>query len=218
MRGAVRFLLLLSLLSPAVGPALAGETAPLSAGAYIKEVGDLKAGDLVPRFQAKDIFGANVYLDEYLKGGKKIILAFWSMYCQACVQKFNAMVAVQKKYEPQGLKVISVNTDGEYRNGEQTIRDFIAEYEKKNRVQINFPVLYDESNWVAHAMRIAFLPTIISVDPQGRVYGFYQGFSEAGDAEIQAGIEALVQQVIAAHPAGGESALPAAGAGSPAKK
>jgi peroxiredoxin len=214
MRNAARYLLPLVLLLPTGASAADAkgdkDAAPLSAGAYIREVGKLRVGDQVPRFKAKDIYGVEVCLDQDLQSSKKVVLTFWSMYCQACIEKFNATVAVQKKYEAQGLRVISVNTDGEYRKGEQTIRDFLAEYERKNAVKINFPVLYDETNWVAHAMRIEFLPSIISVDPQGRVHGFYQGFDEASEQEIQQGIEHLAQQLIAAFPGGG------AGTGAPA--
>lgn len=218
MKKAVHGAALLALVLLGAAPAFGDAAVPLSAGAYIKEVGDLRVGDQVPRFKAKDIYGTDVCLEELTKSGKKVILTFWSMYCLACVDKFNAMVAVQKKFEPQGLRVIAVNTDGEYRNGEQSIRDFLAAYEKKHEVKINFPVLYDESNWVAHAMRIAFLPTIISVDPQGRVHGFYQGFNEAGEAEIQAGIETLVQQMLAVYPPGGGESVPPAGPWCPEKK
>ena len=207
MRNAARYLLPLALLFPAGAFAADAsadkDAAPLSAGAYIREVGKLRAGDQVPRFRARDIFGVEVCLDQDLQSSRRVVLTFWSMYCQACIEKFNATVAVQKKFEPQGLRVISVNTDGEYRKGEQTIRDFLAEYERKNSVKINFPVLYDESNWVAHAMRIEFLPSIISVDPHGRVYGFYQGFDEATELEIQQGIEDLAQQLLTAFPGGG---------------
>ena len=181
--------------------ALAQE-APLSAGAYIRDVGTLKAGDRVPKFKARDIYGVEVGLEDLMRDGRKPVLAFWSMYCQACVEKFNSMVAVQAKFEPRGLKVISINTDGEYQKGEQTIRDFIADYERKNKIKINFPVLYDERNWVPQTMHVEFLPTIVSVGPDGGVFGFYQGFDEAGEAEIRAGIETLVEQMLAQYPGG----------------
>jgi len=57
--------------------------------------------------------------------------------CKACVEKFSALVALQAKYEPQGLQVISVNTDGEYQEGEETIREFLGTIEAK--LKINYP-------------------------------------------------------------------------------
>jgi len=167
-------------------------------GAYIRPVGGIKIGDPVPNFHAKGIFGEDLDLGNMIKYEKKVILAFWSMYCSACIEKFNAMIAIQKKYEYSGLVVISVNTDGEYRKGEQVIRDFITDYEVKRGVKVNFPVLYDETNWLALAMNIDFLPTLISVDTEGRVHNIYRRFGETSEEEVVAGIEEVVKDLLTA--------------------
>lgn len=177
--------------------ALAG---PGIEGAYIRPVGGVGPGDPVPPFHAKGLYGEDLDLGSLLKYEKKVILAFWSMYCQACVEKFDAMIAIQKKYEYTGLVVISVNTDGEYRKGEQTIRDFISAYEKKHGVKVNFPVLYDETNWLALAMNVNFLPTIISVTSEGKVHDIYRRFGEGDKDDILSGIEDIVLDLIAHGP------------------
>ncbi len=166
-------------------------------GAYIRPAGGIRVGDSVPKFHAKGLYGEDLDLASLLDYDKKVLLAFWSMYCQACLEKFNAMIAIQKKYEYSGLVIISVNTDGEYRKGEQVVRDFIAEFEKKNKVKVNFPVLYDETNWLALAMSIDFLPTIISVNSEGKVQSIYRRFGEVDQDEIIAGIEKIVEDLFA---------------------
>ena len=128
---------------------------------------------------------------------KRIVLAFWSMYCSACLEKFSSMITIQEKYRGEGLEVISINTDGEYRKSEQAIRDFIASYEEKQGAKVNFPVLYDESNWLALAMNVNFLPTIVTVDKKGRVHNIYRRFGEENESEILHGIEAIVQDLLA---------------------
>ena len=112
----------------------------------------------------------------------KILLVFWSIYCQSCIEKLRALVAVQERYGPEGVKIISVNTDGEYGHGADAVRRFIAEFEAKNKLALNFPVLYDEKNPLPQALQIEFLPTIVSVDPDGRVLNIYQKFDESSDA------------------------------------
>lgn len=200
---ATTWLSILALAAPAVvaAPAPAEEPRP-SAGAYIRSVGSLKAGDAVPPFRAKDIYGAEVCLEDMIRAGKKPVLAFWSVYCQACVEKFVAMVAVQQRFGDRGLAVISVNTDGEYQKGEREIRDFIAAYERKLKFKINFPVLYDERNWLPQALKIEFLPTIVTVGPDSRIAGFYQKFDESSPEQILAGIESLARDLLALYPAG----------------
>jgi len=186
--------LLLLLLAPAAR-CLGADAAPQpSAGSYILPAGQLRRGDLVPRFQAVDVYGVNVDLEGLLKAGKRPLLAFWSMYCKSCVDKFDAMTTLQNRYESQGLVVISINTDGEYRRGPQVIREFIADYERRRGVRINFPILYDERNWVAQSMNVEVLPTIVTVDEVGRVGGFYQSFGKNREEEILAGLEELVRK------------------------
>lgn len=199
-RGVVLSVLFFLLLTSKV---LAGSSAM---GAYIRPVGGIQVGDPIPNFHAKGIYGEDLDLGNLLQYDKKIVLAFWSMYCSACLEKFNAMIAIQKKYEYSGLIVISVNTDGEYGKGEQTIRDFISSFEKKHDVKVNFPVLYDETNWLTLAMNIDFLPTIITVDSEGKVHSIYRRFGESNEEEILAGIEEIVQDLMAG---GGTPTTPA---------
>lgn len=182
------------------------DTVTFYSGVYVMDPGQIRIGTRVPAFKARGIFGKEVDFEALVKSGRPVILAFWSRYCKACVEKFSALVAVQTKYEPQGLQVISVNTDGEYREGETTIREFLAAIESKLKFRVNFPVIYDDHNWIPHALGINFLPTIIAVDSQGRVLDFYQKFDEAGEEEILAGIEALVQKAVATI----QSGIPAA--------
>ena len=96
---AVPVLALLLLLSAA--PPCRGADAPGS-GSYILPAGQLRRGDLVPRFQAVDIYGVEVDLEALLKAGKHPLLAFWSMYCKSCIDKFDAMTTIQTRYASQG--------------------------------------------------------------------------------------------------------------------
>jgi len=191
--GALTALLLLLASAP---PSRGADASAPSAGAYILSTGRLRRGDLVPRFQAVDIYGEQVDLEALLRGGKRPLLAFWSMYCKSCVEKFDSMITLQTRYASQGLAVISVNTDGEYRRGPQAVREFIADYERRSGKKVNFPILYDERNWVAQAMSIEFLPTIVSVDPAGRVLNIYQKFDESCEEAILAGVEGIVREML----------------------
>ncbi len=212
MRLEVVPVLALLLLLAAAPPCRGADTAAPSAGSYILPAGQLRRGDLVPRFQAVDIYGVELDLEGLLRAGKHPLLAFWSMYCKSCVDKFDAMTTIQTRYASQGLVVISINTDGEYRRGPQMVRDFIADYERRRGVKVNFPILYDERNWVAQAMNVEILPTIVTVDEAGRVGNFYQSFGKptkrdlpAGQ-EVLAGLEELVRQQLRL-PAAGENTV-----------
>jgi alkyl hydroperoxide reductase subunit AhpC len=199
-------------------PSRAGDAAAPSAGAYILSSGQLRRGDPVPEFTAVDIYGVEITLKGLLRSGKRPLLAFWSMYCKSCVEKFNALITLQARYASEGLAVVSINTDGEYRRGTKMVRDFISDYERRHSVRVNFPVLYDERNWVAQAMNIEFLPTIVTVDRVGRVGGFYQSFGEGGEEAILAGLDALAREALSLPSDGRIAAAPTGtgfGAGAP---
>lgn len=187
----------LSLLPAAAAVRAEADAVTPYSSVYVMDPSRIHVGARVPTFKARGLFGKEVDFEALVKSGRPVILAFWSRYCKACVEKFSALVAVQTKYEPQGLQVISVNTDGEYREGEATIREFLGAIESQRQIKINFPVIYDDRNWIPHALGIDFLPTIISVDAQGLVLNVYQKFDEAGEPEILAGIEALVKEAVA---------------------
>jgi alkyl hydroperoxide reductase subunit AhpC len=210
--GPILLAALCSPLLPAAVPATAetDSVTPYS-GVYVMDPGQIRVGFRVPAFKARGLFGKEVDFEALVQSGRPVILAFWSKYCKACVEKFSSLVALQAKYAPQGLQVISVNTDGEYREGESTIREFLGTIEAQRKIAINFPVIYDEHNWIPHALGISFLPTIIAVDSQGRVLDFYQKFDEAGEAEILAGIEALVRKAVATVPRGAPATSAPAG-------
>jgi alkyl hydroperoxide reductase subunit AhpC len=196
---ALRIALLAGLpLLPGAAPAAAEEErVTFYSGVYVMDPSQIRIGARVPAFRARGLFGVEVNFESLVQSGRPVILAFWSKYCKACVEKFSALVALQAKYAPQGLQVISVNTDGEYREGESTIQNFLAKIEEQRKIKINFPVIYDDHNWIPYALGINFLPTIIAVDSQGRVLDFYQKFDEESEEQILAGIEALVKKAVA---------------------
>jgi alkyl hydroperoxide reductase subunit AhpC len=170
--------------------------------------GGLLIGAPIPPIRARGIMGRNIDLRGMLAQRSKLLLVFWSMYCKSCVEKFRALVAIQERYGPEGVKIISVNTDGEYGHGPDAVRRFLAEFEQKNQLKVNFPVLYDEKNPLPQALQIEFLPTIVSVDPDGRVLNIYQRFDETSDATIYAGIEGIVRQMLERFAARAPAPLP----------
>ena len=181
---------------PAEERAAAEAVAPSGFGADTPGLGGLRIGDALPPIRARGIFGTEVDLEGMLARRAKVLLVFWSMYCQSCVEKLAALATVQERYAPLGVKIVSVNTDGEYGHGVETVRKFVTDFETDKKIKLGFPVLYDEQNPLPNALHIEFLPTIVSVDPSGRVLNIYQKFDESSDEAIVAGIEGIVREML----------------------
>lgn len=158
---------------------------------YIASEDTLEKAVKIPSFDFLDLGGDTVSSTEIL-GDKAILIAFWSMYCRACVEKFGALVEIRRQYSPETIEIISVNTDGEYRLPDEAIRDFIKGLETRENFKLNFPVVYDRENTLAKQLGIIFLPAIIAVDTEGNIIGTYRRFSEDSDEEIIRGIRAII--------------------------
>lgn len=71
----------------------------------------LRIGDAFPELQAVDLDCNAVTLNKELLGERYTLLVFWSTWCGFCMLELPHEVELAKKYEPQGLRVISVNAD-----------------------------------------------------------------------------------------------------------
>ncbi len=160
---------------------------------YLQKDDKLAEAALVPSLQLQGIDGRTVTRADLI-GGKVVLMAFWSVYCKACVEKFGALVKIRAKYPPDKLEVVSVNTDGEYALSRQVIADFVAGLERREAIRVNFPVYVDGGDKLAAALGISFLPAIITVDREGKVIGIYRRISEDSEEEIIRGIETIIPE------------------------
>ena len=76
-------------------------SAPVSAG--------LNAGAAAPAWTLKDLDGKEVSFAQF--AGKVVVVDFWATWCGPCVSELPGYIALQKKYESQGLAVIGVSLD-----------------------------------------------------------------------------------------------------------
>ncbi|HET9837477.1 MAG TPA: TlpA disulfide reductase family protein [Candidatus Angelobacter sp.] len=68
-----------------------------------------KKGQPAPNFTLADLQGHQVQLSS-LKG-KAVLLNFWAIWCDPCKIEMPWLVELQKKYGPQGLRIIGVAMD-----------------------------------------------------------------------------------------------------------
>ena len=121
------------------------------------EISDKGAKDSITKSMRKRIRAAmakEVQLSKLLSQykGKVVLLDFWASWCSPCRRSFPWFIAMQNKYQQQGLEVIAVNIDVERSDADA----FLAEF------AVNFTIIYDPDAVIVGGL-IVFLQRIVLV-------------------------------------------------------
>lgn len=116
--------------------------------------------------------------------GKVIYLDFWASWCGPCRKSFPWMNDMQKKYQQQGLVVISVNVDNERSLAEEFL----------NETPANFFVFYDPKGKVARKFKLKGMPSSYLIDRSGKVLGTHVGFSKSKSSNYEQEIKDLLNR------------------------
>jgi hypothetical protein len=109
------------------------------------------------------------------------------------VEEISSLVRLQDEFGGEDMEVIGINTDSEL--GVGRIRTFISRFESFEKKKINYEIIYDESNEITKLLGVGFLPTVLSVNTQGKAEKVFVGFKEKSEEEIFADIRALLPSV-----------------------
>jgi thiol-disulfide isomerase/thioredoxin len=157
----------------------------------------IKEGAQVAPFKGRNLDGEEIDVGALI-GKKVVVIAFWSIYCKPCVEEISSLIRLQDEFGGDDLEVIGINTDSELGIGR--IRTFINRFESFEKKTINYENIYDEDNAISKLLGIGFLPTVLSVDAQGKVVKVFVGFEEKSEQEIFADIRSLLPSVVPAPP------------------
>lgn len=129
------------------------------------------------------IAGAPASLDALR--GKVVVLDFWASFCGPCRYMAPELSALSARYQPQGLAVVGITTDGP-----ETAAS------TRERWEMRYGVLSDSNARTHQGYGITALPTIFVIDRRGVVRAVSVG---AGRGEVDR-LEALVKTLLAEAP------------------
>ena len=160
--------------------------------------GKIQAGQTVPDFTVQTPEGKPAKFSDYAKG-KTVILDLWATWCGPCQQSMPHTEEVYKKYKDQGLVVVGLCCFDE--------RAAYDKWLVANQAKYTFPTVFDPagkmkspshapatpeekaeykaqskkyfSEVIATSVFGAFpmLPSTIVIDSQGKMVGFYAGYT-----------------------------------------
>lgn len=114
--------------------------------------------------------------------GKIIYLDFWASWCGPCRKSFPWMNDMKKKYQQQGLVIISVNVD----NDMALANEFLA------NTPAEFQVFYDPKGKIARKFKLKGMPSSYLFDRSGKVVSTHVGFSTSKKTKYEHEIVTLL--------------------------
>jgi peroxiredoxin len=125
------------------------------------------AGERAPDFSLADLQGTVHSLAEALKKGP-VALAFYKISCPICQYALPFVERIYKAYGNERVTVLGISQDDA-----RDTREFCEEY------GLTFPALMDEEGYaVSNKYGLTNVPTVVLVQPDGRVKVGGHGFSK----------------------------------------
>ena len=132
-----------------------------------------------PRGAWTQLDGRRAALEDYR--GQVVVLDFWATYCPPCREEIPRLVELQKRFGPQGLKVVGLNVGGD--EDRPKIPDFVKHYQIQ--YQLGSPDENTIGLFLADDDRI---PHTFVIDRQGRLVQDFVGYDEDAAADLEQAI------------------------------
>lgn len=136
------------------------------------------AGRAAPAFQAADLDGVQVSLPELLGKSTAVVVNFWGLRCQSCLEEMPYLAALADKFGTRGVRVIGVNADG-------AAKEKIREMLPKLGIRPSYTLLCDQEFKVMDAFGVTATPLTLLVRPDGVVAYEHLGFGEGDEKKLE---------------------------------
>ncbi|MDQ2686233.1 MAG: TlpA family protein disulfide reductase [Armatimonadota bacterium] len=121
-------------------------------------------GTTAPAFSLPDIQGRPHALSEYR--GRITVLNFWAFWCDTWKAEMPHLTELAQAQNEQGFQIVAISVDGTR----------LQEFRRRHPKPLPFPVLLDVGGATSRQYGIAHVPTVIILDPQGRVRYVHSGY------------------------------------------
>lgn len=129
-------------------------------------------GQAAPALTFKDLAGNDVSLAA-LKG-KVVVVDFWATWCGPCLAEIPGYVAMQKKYEKDGLVIVGVSLDAK---GPKHVQRFVEQN------GMNYAVVMGDNDAVSAFGGFEAIPTTFLIGRDGRILHEKTGAMDHADYE-----------------------------------
>jgi thiol-disulfide isomerase/thioredoxin len=117
--------------------------------------------------------------------GEVVVLDFYATYCPPCLEEVPHLVKLQKRYGPQGFRVVGLNVGGE--EDQAKVPDFVK------RFQIQYELANpDEETVDMFLAGNSSIPQTFVFDRQGQLVKHFVGFDQTVASQLERAIESAL--------------------------
>jgi peroxiredoxin len=117
----------------------------------------------VPDLSLTNLNGSAIYTADYKN--KVVLVNFWAAWCVPCAEEVPHFIALQRKYQGQGLQVIGFSVDDDAKE----LQSFYRKY------QINYPVIPSDVKTADAFGGVLGLPTTFVIGRDRRIHSKHIG-------------------------------------------
>ena len=156
-----------------------------------------------PAFARTDFSGALVRTQDAI-GRKVLLLDFWSVFCQSCLREMPFLKELHRRYAPEGLEIVGVNTDF-------FPKERIDSFMKKTGLTLPYPLIHDRDQSLSRLFSVEALPVLVLIDSSGWIRMVHLGYTPDDEAEIEGRVRkacgGIRETVVTLQPVGGTTAF-----------
>jgi peroxiredoxin len=133
-----------------------------------------RPGDIAPDFTLHSLDGQTVHLSDFRD--HVVVLNFWATWCRPCRVEMPWLVAFDRQYRAQGMRIIGVNLDDT-----GTSRDTIAGFARERGVA--YPILLGNSSVADNYGGVRFMPQTFVIARDGKILSSTYGITTREEFE-----------------------------------
>jgi peroxiredoxin len=156
-----------------------------------------------PAFARTDFSGSLIRTQDAI-GQQVLLLDFWSVFCQSCLQEMPFLRGLHDRYGPAGLEIVGVNTDF-------FPKERIVKFMEKTGLSLPYPLIHDRDQSLSKLFSVEALPVLVLIDSSGWIRMVHLGYKPEDERDIESRVKKacgrIKETVVTLQPVGGTTAF-----------